>query len=196
MLWSVWFVMIGAYNGPIVWLPAMLRTAGFRHAAEASLVIAIAMLPPTVASTLLLDRFGRRPVIACALLLGAAGAALIGVARSEPAVVLGGAALAGGVLAAWPVILSYAAEFYPTRIRATAIGWASAAGRSASVLAPRFLAATMRTWTAGRGPALAGFAAALAAAAMIVLFIGEETAGRALEDVAEAGAQPASTGGA
>ena len=28
VLWSVWFVMIGVYNGPVVWLPALLAAAG------------------------------------------------------------------------------------------------------------------------------------------------------------------------
>ncbi len=46
----------------------------------------------------------------------------------------------------------------------------------------------MSTWSQGRGPAVAVFAAALAAAALIVLVIGEETAGRSLEEIADAGA--------
>ena len=43
----------------------------------------------------------------------------------------------------------------------------------------------MRSWTAGRGLALSIFAGALVIAILIVLFLGEETAGRPLEEVAE-----------
>src|SRR2546422_9782792 len=107
-------------------------------------------------------------------------------ARGEVGLVVAAIFLGGGVLAAWPVILSYAAELYPTRIRATAVGWASAAGRTGAILAPALLGVLLHSWTSGRGLALGLFACALVIAALIVFFLGEETAGRPLEDVAEA----------
>ncbi|HLW48648.1 MAG TPA: MFS transporter [bacterium] len=185
LLWTVWFTMIGAFQGPIVWLPAMLQASGARYPAVASLVVALMMLPTTMATTLTLDRFGRKPVLAAALALAAAGAAGIALARTETAVVIGGGALAGGVLASWPVILAYAAELHPTRIRATATGWASAAGRAAGIAAPLLLAVLMRTWTSGRVEALTVVALSLLVAMGIVLVFGEETAGRGLEEIAE-----------
>jgi MFS transporter, putative metabolite:H+ symporter len=184
LLWSVWFVMIGAFQGPVVWLPAILQADGARHPAAASLVVAVMMVPATMGAMLTLDRFGRKPVMIAALGVAAAGAAGVALARTEVATVVAGGALAGGVLASWPVILAYAAELHPTRIRATATGWASAAGRAAGIAAPLLLAALMKTWTAGRFQALMVVAAALVAAVGIVVVLGEETAGRALEDVA------------
>ena len=142
------------------------------------------MLPTTIASTLLLDRVGRKPVMIVSLAMAGVGAAGIAAAHTEPVFIIGGAGLAGGVLAAWPAILSYAAELYPTRIRATAIGWAAAAGRTAAVLSPAMLGLLMATWTAGRGVALSVCAGALGAAALVVFFFGEETAGRSLEEIA------------
>lgn len=188
LLWTVWFVMIGAYQGPVLWIPAMLGAAGARHPAEASVAIALMMVPTTIAATLTLDRFGRKPVLTAALGLAALGAAGMAIAGTETAFVLGGGALAGGVLAAWPVILAYAAELYPTRIRATATGWASAAGRAGGIVTPPLLAVFMRTWAAGRVEALTVVAVALVAAVGNVLVCGEETAGRGLEEVAEYGA--------
>jgi len=99
--------------------------------------------------------------------------------------VIAAIAMAGGVLASWPVILSYAAEMYPTRIRATAAGWASAAARTGAILAPFLLAVLMRTWTSERAVALSIFAASLVVAALIVVFLGEETANLSLEETAE-----------
>lgn len=185
VLWAVWFVMIGAYNGPVVLLPALFLAAGFPDAGRAALVVSVVMALPVVASTLLIDRVGRKPVIICGLSLGAAGAAGLGVARAEAGLVIAAICLAGGVLAAWPVILCYAAELYPTRIRATAVGWASAAGRTGAILVPAMLGALLKTWTSGRSLALGVVAGALVIAALIVVFLGEETAGRSLEDVAE-----------
>lgn len=189
LLWSVWFVMIGAFQGPIIWIPAMLGAAGAWRPAEASVLVALMMVPATVATTFTLDRVGRKPVIVAALGVAAAGAVVVAVARSEAALVLGAGALAGGVLASWPVILAYAAEMYPTRIRATATGWASAAGRAAGIAAPLLLAALMHTWTTGRFQALSVVAASLVAAIGIVIVFGEETVGRRLEEVAESRAE-------
>jgi len=185
VVWAVWFVMIGAYNGPVVLLPALLVAAGSPDAGRAALVVSVVMAFPVVLSTLLIDRVGRRPVIITGLSLGAAGAAGLGAARGEAGVVVAAIFLAGGILGAWPVILSYAAELYPTRIRATAVGWAAAAGRTGAILAPAMLGALLRSWTSGRGLALGVVAGALVIAVLIVVFLGEETAGRPLEDVAE-----------
>lgn len=185
VLWTVWFVMIGAYNGPVVWLPAIASASGFVHGGAATLLIALAMLPTTVASTLLLDRVGRKPVMTSSLVLAACGALAVALARHETTFVAGGAGLAAGTLAAWPVVLSYAAELYPTRIRATASGWASGAGRLAGIAAPALLGAVMRTWGTGRGVALGACAASLGLAAFLVAAFGEETAGRSLEETAE-----------
>jgi putative MFS transporter len=185
LLWTVWFTMIGAFQGPVIWLPAILQASGARYPAAASVLMALMMLPTTMATTLTLDRFGRKPVIVAALGLAAAGAVAIAFAHTEAVIVLGGGALAGGVLAAWPVILAYAAELHPTRIRATATGWASAAGRAAGIAAPLLLAVLMRTWTGGRAGALSVVAASLVVAVGLVLVLGEETVGRGLEEVAE-----------
>jgi putative MFS transporter len=185
LLWTVWFTMVGAFQGPIIWIPAMLEAAAAWRPAEASVLVALMMLPTTIAATFTLDRYGRKPVIVAALGFAALGAVTVALARTEAAFVLGGGALAGGVLAAWPVILAYAAEMYPTRIRATATGWGSAAGRAAGITAPLLLAALMPTWTSGRFDALMVVAAALVAAVGIVLVLGEETAGRGLEEIAE-----------
>jgi putative MFS transporter len=133
-------------------------------------------------------------VIITGLVLSAAGALGVGAAHGELSLVIAAIALAGGVLAAWPVILSYAAELYPTRIRATAIGWASAAGRTGGILSPALLGVLMSSWTSGRILALSVFAGALVIAALVIVFLGEETAGRPLEEVAEAVSQGAPSG--
>ena len=186
MLWFVWFVMIAAYNGPIILLPTMLTAAGFPSPAQAALLISVFMAVPVVGATVLIDRAGRKPVMLASLLLGAVGAVGVGSARGEVGLVSAAIAMGGGVLAAWPVILSYAAELYPTRIRATAVGWASAGGRLGTIVAPPLLGLLLKSWSGGRSLALSVFACALVIAALTVALLGEETAGRSLEEVTEA----------
>lgn len=185
VVWTVWFVMIAAYNGPIILLPTVLAAARFPNAAGVALFISVLMALPVIAATVLIDRMGRKPVIIASLSVGAVGAVGVATARGEAGLVIAAIALAGGVLAAWPVILSYAAELYPTRIRATAVGWASAAGRVGTIVAPALLGLLLKSWTSGLSLALSVFAGALVIAALIVAFLGEETAGRSLEEVAE-----------
>ncbi|HYM70793.1 MAG TPA: MFS transporter [bacterium] len=194
MVWTVWWVMIGAYNGPVSWLPTMLQASGAAHAERVSLLFACAMIVPTIIATLLVDRAGRKPVIIGALVVGAVGAAVLAAARGETMLVLGGILMGGGVLAAWPVILSFAAELYPTRIRATATGWASAAGRTAGILSPALLGLMIGSWSSGHA-AIGVYVVAIAAAVAVVLVFGEETAGRSLEDITGVGdARPATAG--
>jgi putative MFS transporter len=183
LLWGIWFVMIGAFNGPALWLPVLMGASGMRGAADASLAVGLAALPLTLATTLLVDRLGRKPIMIAALLIAVAATAGMAVARGGATFMLSGAALGAATLGSWPVILSYAAELYPTRVRATATGWASAAGRSAGILSPAMLAMLMPTWAGGRTSAMSVFAAALGVAVLIVLLLGEETAGRPLEEV-------------
>jgi len=181
MLWTVWWVMIASYNGPVLWLPAVLQASGVAHADRVSLLFSCVMIIPTIAATAVLDRVGRKPVILGALAVAAAGAAVLAGANGETGLVLGGILMGGGVLAGWPVVLSYAAELYPTRIRATATGWASAAARTAGIISPALLGFMIGNWSSGH-ETIAGYVAALAAAIAIVVVFGPETKGRSLED--------------
>ena len=95
VLWAVWFVMIAAYNGPVVLLPALLVAAGFPDAARAALVVSVVMALPVVAATLLIDRVGRKPVIIVGLGAAALGAAGMGGATGEAGLVVAAILLAG-----------------------------------------------------------------------------------------------------
>ena len=90
LLWTVWCVMIGAYNGPVLFLPAILAAQGFAHTDQVSLVISCVMIVPTLVATMLVDRAGRKPVFVGALALAAVGSAVLAVARSEFGLSLGG----------------------------------------------------------------------------------------------------------
>ena len=183
-LWLTWFVMVACFNGPVIWLPAILSSAGGSPAlaARTSLIIALFMLPASVLSVVLIDRAGRRPLLMASLQVAALGALGLALAGAEPAIILSGGALAGGVLAAWPIVLGYTAELYPTRVRGTAAGAAGAFSRSGGVVSPLLLGALLSNW-GGLALALGVFGAMLLLAVLLVAVQGEETRGRTLEEL-------------
>lgn len=184
-LWVTWFVMVAGFNGPVIWLPAILAGAGGSDAlaARLSLLVGLWMLPAVLVVLVLIDRVGRRPLMLVALAVASAGTFILALSRGDVAVVIGGGALAGGLLAAWPIVLGYSAELYPTRIRATAAGWAGAVSRSGGVVAPLLLGILLNSWGGGLGLALGVFAVLLALAVVLFWALGEETRGRTLEEL-------------
>lgn len=185
VLWTTWFVMIAAYNGPVVLFPALLggMGQGIEPAARSALLVALAQFPAVLAAAAVGDQVGRRPLLVAALGVAGAGAALVGIASSGPLLVVGGGALAAGLLAAWPPILAYAAELYPTRMRATAAGWAGAVARLGAVLSPLAASTLLGAWGGSLGALFGLYALLLVGAALVVFIWGEETVGRTLEEL-------------
>jgi putative MFS transporter len=184
-LWLAWLSMVAAFNGPVNWLPALLSASGGDEAlaARLSLIVGLFMLPAGLLCVALIERAGRRPLLVISLALAAAGTLGLMASGSELVIILAGGALAAGLLAAWPVVLLYSAELYPTRLRGTAAGWAGAISRLGGVVAPLLLGALLSSGPGGLGLALAIFAGGLLLAALLVIAFGEETTGRTLEEL-------------
>jgi putative MFS transporter len=81
----------------------------------------------------------------------------------------------------WSALYAYTPELYPTRIRATGTGFASAIGRVGSLIGPYVIGIILPT--AGQGGVFALGAGAFTLAALAVLILGEETKGRTLESI-------------
>jgi putative MFS transporter len=79
----------------------------------------------------------------------------------------------------WSVLYAYTPELYPTRIRATGAGFASSIGRLGSLLGPSIVGVVL-PYTGQAGVFTLG-AVSFVIAAVVVLILGVETKGRALE---------------
>ncbi|MBV9119274.1 MAG: MFS transporter [Chloroflexi bacterium] len=179
VLWTTWFVMISIFTGPVVWLPTLFRQGGAGDPAGDGVIAAFTMLIGVFIPLWVIDRAGRKPLLAVALGLCALCAVGLALAQAEPLLLAAGALLGATVLAAWPVVLVYGGEIYPAAMRGMGMGWGAAVARCGGLAGPALLGATVGAF--GRGPALLIMAAAAAIVAVTFARFGTETAGRDLQ---------------
>jgi putative MFS transporter len=137
-LWLTWFGVNFAYYGAFIWLPTLLVTAGFPlvRSFEYTLIITLAQLPGYALAAVLIEVWGRRATLVTFLAGSAVAAAGFGFASSVPAILVAGIALSFFNLGAWGALYAVTPEVYPTALRATGAGSATAFGRIASIVAP------------------------------------------------------------
>jgi len=89
-------------------------------------------------------------------------------------------------LGAWGCVYSYTPEVYPTDVRGSGTGWASAFGRIGAFIAP-FVVPAMYSSFGDEGFALVFIvlSIAFAAVAAVVLILGKETKGMSLREISE-----------
>ena len=188
-LWATWITMNAVFSGPIYMLPVVLEGIGAANPLQLSAYVGYAMVPASIVSVIAIDRSGRRPLMIGSLLLAGAGALVVALGSSATAVVAGGAVLAAGALAAWPVALAWASELYPTHLRGTAAGWAAGVSRLGSIAAPLVIGQLLML-SGSHTLALLPFAAALFASVACVRIFAGETANQTLEDLTQRAASP------
>ncbi|MFW6598198.1 MFS transporter [Propionibacteriaceae bacterium Y2011] len=137
-LWITWFGVNFAYYGAFIWMPTLLVNAGFPmvRSFEFTLIITLAQIPGYIVSAILIEKWGRRATLATFLLGSAVSAVGFGLANSEPMVLITGCLLSFFNLGAWGALYAVTPEIYPTTMRGTGSGAASAFGRLASIIAP------------------------------------------------------------
>ncbi|TSD45655.1 MFS transporter [Rhodococcus sp. KBS0724] len=182
MLWLLWFALTGAHYGFSTWLPTLLVTdKGFTITKSFlfTLVVGIAQIPGYYVAQLLIDRLERKWLIA-GYVLGATGSALlVALSDSEAMLLVGAALLAAFLNGVAAVYYTYTAELYPTSIRVTGMGAASAVGRIGAIGTPIVIG-----YLSAAGVSFAqiflGLVALLATAIAVVVVLGQKTSGRAL----------------
>ena len=139
LLWIIFFMSLLDLYFLNNWLPTVMHDAGI--AVERAIILtALFQLGGTVGSLLLgrlIDRFLSFRVLAWAYLAASASVFLIGAAGKSVTLLActisaAGFAIIGGQSGA----NALAAEFYPTAIRSTGVGWALGIGRIGSIAGP------------------------------------------------------------
>jgi len=176
MLWIVWFTVVFSYYGMFLWLPSVMVLKGFTLIKSFGyvLIMTLAQLPGYFSAAVLIERVGRKFVLATYLLGTAASALAFGNADTLPMLLLFGALLSFFNLGAWGALYAYSPEQYPTSIRATGSGMAAAVGRVGGIFGPLLVGSLL---AAGYdfGLIFGIFCGAIIIGVLAVVFLGTET---------------------
>jgi len=175
LLWTMFFMNLLNLWFLNNWLPMVMHDAGL-DIETASLITSLFQIGGLLGSLLLAGLFGARVsfrllaatyLAACLfiLLIGEAGASI-------PLLIVSVFAAGLGVIGGQTMSNALAAEYYPTAIRSTGVGWALGVGRVGSILGPilgglllSYAGDARRVFWAASAPALIATAAAYAASA-------------------------------
>ncbi|PIC65056.1 MFS transporter [Sporosarcina sp. P13] len=176
MLWIVWFAVVFSYYGMFLWLPSVMVLKGFSLIKSFGyvLIMTLAQLPGYFSAAWLIERAGRKFVLATYLFGTALSALAFGNAETLTTLLIAGAFLSFFNLGAWGALYAYSPEQYPTAIRATGSGVAAAVGRVGGIFGP-LLIGSLLTAGYGFGSIFAIFCGAIMVGVLAVIFLGTET---------------------
>ncbi|MCW0193276.1 MFS transporter [Rhodococcus erythropolis] len=188
VIWLLWFILIGVNYGFSSWLPTLLvleKGLTLTNSFLIALITSLAQVPGYYIASLLIDKMERKWLLAIYALGATGGAVVVAFADNTPVLVLGSALLAAFTNGAAGVYYTYTAELYPTAVRATAMGAASAVGRLGAIFAP--IAIGYLFARIGWVNVFLVLVGALAVAVAVVVIFGARTSGRSLAESVPAG---------
>lgn len=144
-LWMVFFTNVFSVYFFFNWLPTVLAAADmdFRVAVTGSLFFNLGGVVGSLGTSVLINRFGSKPVLSVVGALAVVSVICIGIngvfVQGNPtgsvAVLMGTMALAGGCINALQIgMFSVAAHAYPTSCRSTGVGWSLAIARFGGIV--------------------------------------------------------------
>src|SRR5690625_2607486 len=183
-VWLLFLTVMFVYYVSLQWLPTFLMEAGFeqtRAFLTTGGMSAVGLLGALLA-TFLVETTGRRPLLAVAAVLGSILLVILAMVLHVPAAVLPLVLVYGLIIqVAIPVMYAYASELYPTQLRSSGFGWASAVSRISAGIGP-LLFVTHLVPALGLAGAFALAAGLVVVAVIAMFFLAPETTGRDLQD--------------
>ena len=180
--------------GLLLWLPAELVARGYSVGGSSRLLAASALIafPTVFIVAALYSRWSTKWSLAVAIAVmlgGLASVLLLDTGKVGPIVPV--ALLLVGSNALLAILLPYAAESFPMRVRGRATGWVAACTKAGGLLAQAFTIAGI-TPSMGRGATMIALPSLLAL--LLVARFGRETRGRDLHELDAADASTNRTG--
>lgn len=189
VLWVVWFGINFGYYGFVLWTPTLLVAQGFNlvKSFEFTLIMCLAQLPGYFSAAYLIEKIGRKKVLAVYFAGTAVAAWLFGHAGNVTEILTFGSLLYFFSLGAWGCVYAYTPEVYPTAFRASGAGWAAAFGRIGAFIAPFIVPVIYELYgkKTGYSYVFILLAGVFALVALVVGIFGRETMGKSLEEISE-----------
>lgn len=182
LLWLIWFGISLGYYGVFTWLPQILveRQMEFIRSYGYMVGITLAQIPGYLSAAYFVEKIGRRPTLGLYLVASGVFTLFFGVAHAPWAFVLMAVWMSFFALGSWGALYAYTPEVYPTQLRATGMGAASAMTRVAGLLAPLLGGVLLAT---SLPLALTVFAIAFAVCGLAAFALPYETRGKHLLDL-------------
>ena len=176
---AVWFLVSISYYGVFIWMPPRLASEGFGFVRGYGflVLVALAQVPGYALAAWGVESWGRKPTLQIFLVLSALGCFLFTLSYSPALIAASLLLMSFALLGSWGALYAYTPELYPTALRGTGMGTASAMARLGGLAAPTLVAAVVAQ---GFALAIGMFAGCLLLAAVATTMIGTETRDRAL----------------
>ncbi len=176
MLWIVWFTVVFSYYGMFLWLPSVMVLKGFSliKSFEYVLLMTIAQLPGYFTAAWLIEKWGRKIVLATYLFGTAISALVFGLTDTTWILIVSGVFLSFFNLGAWGALYAYTPEQYPTVIRGTGVGMAAAIGRLGGIFGP-LLVGSLMAQGESIGLVFTIFCGSILIGILAILLLGKET---------------------
>lgn len=184
MLCILWPASLFGYWAISVWITALLVGKGFAviKSIEYVLWITSAGIPGFLSATYLIDRIGRKALVACSLFGSGIAAYFYGNAGSLTTLIIWGLIMQFCMWNLWPAIYAYTPELYPTRMRGTGTGLCMGIGRIGAILGP-YVTGLIVASTLGKSMVFVVGASVFVVGALAVMALAPETKGRTLEEI-------------
>lgn len=179
--WSLFLTILLVYYLALTWMPSILAEAGMAQASAFFMtsVMALMGLLGVIIAAFLVERVGRKWLLAITGPLSAAVLLLVAMTLKVPSTAVAWLLVFGVVVQiAIPVLYTYVSELYPTELRGSGFGWASSFSRLGAGFGPLIFAAL---WPVVGVSNLFLAAGVLVLVSVILMaFFAPETKGRAL----------------
>ena len=138
MFWAAFFMCLLMVYALGSWLPKLMIQAGYSLGASLMFLFALNIggMIGAIGGGVLADKFHLKPVLTTMFTVGAIALILLGF-NSPQAVLYVLIAIAGAATIGSQILLyTFVAQFYPTAVRSTGMGWASGIGRIGAIVGP------------------------------------------------------------
>ncbi|MGY4616292.1 putative MFS transporter [Bradyrhizobium sp. USDA 4472] len=184
MTWIMWLAITFSYYSFFVWIPGLLVQNGMSITKSFGYSIAIycAQIPGYFSAAYFNERIGRQATIASYMVLGGVSALGLAFAQTDQHIILAGILLSLFMNGTYAGVYAYTAEVFPTPVRTTGAGLASAIGRIGAIVSPILVGYLYPNF--GFAGVFGVTTTVLLLGAVTVVLMGVPTRGRSLEEIA------------